>query len=349
MTDVFNNPSNDYILPALKPCESISDSLVFEFLPKEYVGVTLGPNIVTSMSLGDIQEPISDYSTEKKIIQSGEVVYIQGLTKGLIKRTQVFDIPYTSYGDNDKFFLALDLSINFYKNFKYMSIDIEASANFGQNIDIDDATNLVFGNNYIGINATYDSSFFQFQGLSDGWDFDIYNVNILIIDASLDINSPFPAVIDSSGNRVNQSYVLSADSSLETLAAKYINGAMQGVVLKTTFPNNSTITCSDEWIYLNHVPNTVTIWEQDTIDPSAFIAITKRVDVGLNGPDSSTVMGASGYLDFITTNNEWSKIGSLYARVNPPDINDGDTNLVNGFYLFNPHDFDVAVDYIIVK
>jgi len=349
MTDVFNNPSNDYIFPSLKPCESISDSLVFEFLPKEQVGVTNGVNVVTSMNLGDIQEAISDYSNEKKIIQSGEVVYIPGLTKGLIKRTQVFDIPYASHNDNDKFFLAIDLSINYYKNFKFLSIDIDTSSNFNQNLDIDDALNISFGANYIAVNSTYDASFFTFQGALNGWDFDINNVKISIIDASLDSNSTFPAIIDSSGNRVQQTYTLNENLSLETLAAKYVNGAMQGVVLKSIYPSDSNILCSDKWLYVNHVPNTVVVWEPDILDPSAFIPVTKKVDVGLNGAGTSDTLSAGEYLDLITTENEWFKIGSLYAKVNAPDLADGDINLINGFYLFNPHDFEVEVDYLIIK
>jgi hypothetical protein len=350
MSDLFNNSKNNYVMGATPPCENLSDEFIFEFLPKEYVGIVNGANVPLSMFLGDIQQVVTDYTKEKKLLQSGEITYISGLTKGLIQRTQVFDIPYY-FSTIDKYFLMVDLSINHYRNFRFTSLDVDTSSNYTLNLDIDDAINIDFANNGVGLTSYYDSSTMSFQGNSAGWDFDVSNVTVTLIDASLDSSSPIPSIIDASGNRTNQTYVLVEDPSVGCEAAKYLNGAMLGFVLKIEYPVSTTVLCTDEWIYYNHVPNTKTYYESVAVDTSTYYQkFTKTVDVGKNGMGDSSVMSAGDYLDLITNNNEWNKVGQFYSLVNTVDLLNGDeNNLVNGFYLYNPHDFDVMVEYILIN
>ena len=60
-------------------------------------------------------------------------------------------------------------------------------------------------------------------------------------------------------------------------------------------------------------------------------------------------MSAGDYLEYITANNYWNKIGSFYLIASAPDTESDDSvsNLINGFYLYNPHDFPIKVEYMV--
>jgi hypothetical protein len=106
--DLFNNPSNDYVSPSFPPCSNVGDSYTFEFLPKEQVGVTDGLDILTSMQFSSLKIPVTTWNQQKKVLQSGEVTYINGLTKGLTYKQQAFTITYTPFSSaNDKYYLKL--------------------------------------------------------------------------------------------------------------------------------------------------------------------------------------------------------------------------------------------------
>ena len=264
MSDVFNNPSNDYINPGLAPCSGTSDSYTFKFLPKGEVGIVSGKEIVQAMDLSDIEIAVTAWVNEQKIIRSGEVIYVPGLTKGLNSRTQYFDIPINPAQTDQEYFFILDLSINYYYNFRYYDINIEASANYTAQTNITNVLNSVFSNNHIAVTVMYDPSNFTFTGTNVGWDYDITNTVLTLIDASQNSSSPFAALIID-GERIAQTYTLVEDSSSAIPAAKYLNGGMLGYVLKGTYP--STAGDTNRWFYLNNVQSPFS-----TYDTISFIS-----------------------------------------------------------------------------
>ena len=120
MSDVFNNPSNDYVNPGLSPCAGASDDSYFG-IGDGTAEIVSGSDILAKLDLSDIKIPVSAYSTESKIISEGEVVYIPGLTKGLQKKVQGFYMPTLVSNDDtlNPYFFTIDLSLHYYKNFKY--------------------------------------------------------------------------------------------------------------------------------------------------------------------------------------------------------------------------------------
>jgi hypothetical protein len=57
-------------------------------------------------------------------------------------------------------------------------------------------------------------------------------------------------------------------------------------------------------------------------------------------------MSAGDYLEWITENEDWKKVGDSYIWTSAPD--NGDTrNLIDGFYVYNPQTFPVQIDYLI--
>ncbi len=248
--DVFNNPSNDYVDPGLAPCAGTGDDAYFEFI-QGGAGITSGADILAFMDLSNIKVPVTTWSIQKKTLQSGEVAYVTGTEKGLMNRTQVFDIVPDGYSDDtSKFFMMLDISISYYNNFRYYNSNVDSSSNYSLNISIENAMNIALDANAVKAGVVYDPSTFSFVGTAAGYDFNVSNAVLTLIDASMNANSPFPAIIVG-GVNVPQVYTLIEDSDKDLPATKYPNGAMLGYVLKSMYPTGSCM--YDSWIYMNHV------------------------------------------------------------------------------------------------
>jgi hypothetical protein len=328
--DVFNNVSNDYIQPDLAPCPgSGGDDFYFEFLSGKSVGVIDGNKTLASLSFSDFSQIVAGWSQDKKYIQAGEVIYIPGLTKGVYSKSQSFPFYFTTDASSI-YYMKVDASISFYRNFRYSTYNLTATADFESSADISSVVNIALENLGASVTFTYDDvSTFTFGG-SAGYDFSITNMNVVRTDTSIN-------------------YELTEDEELATPAFKYPNGGMLGYMLKTLYPTTAEAE-SDRWLYMNHVPSTLTFYEASTGDAGSYVQYTKTVDVGMNGSSTSTTMSAGDYLYYIDINNLWDKVGSMRSWISAPDSTTSYTsNLLTGFYLYNPHEFPVQVDYILLN
>lgn len=405
--DLFNNISNDYIYPDLPECPGASDSATFEFLPGNQVGIISGSSIISAMNLGDISQPVEGWVQQTKLLQPGEIIFIQGLTKGITFRTQNFIIS-DDVSTYSKWYMNVDLSINYYKNFKYYNDSLKATSDFTNGVSIDTALDIAFSDKGIKVTTSYiDASALIFTSTQQGYYFNITNINssTFIPNTSIYIETL-------------------VDFKSQSLPAyKYPNSAMLGYVLKVTYPSNAGV--ADRFVELNHVPDeleyfenadvsifntqgsytttsyltsahdvsifvspatwepstyidaslashdvsiflTNAIWEPSTyantpIDVSVFNSYasydvstyykryTKAVDVGMNGDSTSTTMSAGDYLDWVQTYNKWEKVGVLKIWLTAPDPESSlIENLITGFYVFNPHEFAVKLDYMTI-
>jgi hypothetical protein len=323
-TDLFNNPSNDYIHPNLAPCPDAGDTYTFEFLGKKNVGITNGSKTLLDMSFADLHQDVTGWAQDKKFIQSQEVVFVAGLTKGVTTKVIVFPINPSG---ND-FDISVGFSVGYYKNFRYYTTTIHAEGDPINQIGIEDAINIALGASNIGVNLVYDPSKFTFSSAIAGLDFSISTINY---DASLNIG-----------------YILTPDISAGIPAAKYPNTAMLGYVLKPAYPTSANIPANN-WVYINHVPDTLVYYDVSTVDMVTSTRYFKTVDVGMSGASTEEVMSAGDYLNYVDVNNKWDKVGSLQAWITAPDVaGDVVENLITGFYLYNPHDFAIQVDYLLM-
>lgn len=494
-TDVFNNPSNDYVYPALSPCAGSGSDSNLEFID-DGIGIISGSDILAKIDFSSISIPVSAYSVETKILGEREVTYIPGLTKGLSLKQQGFQIPNISSHDEDlnSLFYHIDLSINYYQGFQYTFTDVSVSADYGQNINLEDALNIAFGDLGIRVESIYDPSTLIFKGTLEGYDFTVSNVVLTTIPSS------DPSVFDT-----EISYPLTEDPSLFVPYAKYPNGGMQGIIMKGIYPSSTPMDPYDHWVYINQVSDVVavyspieianylneikvdfspgitfgpfvgdvstaledltldtiiigpgdaindcsilgctisdsSIWasrifwtdftgsaiensevnifsvdasERSTItgsiindssvwnttitdtsiynsilydvsiigctlyncteeelvdkenttdiyiDPSIGIESTvidsstyytkalKRVDVGMNGCSTLDIMSAGDYLQWVTDNNYWKKFGDMFIWTSAPDGCSSCYNLLDGFYVYNPHAFDIKIEYML--
>lgn len=335
MIDIFNNPSNDYIIPDLAPCAGDgSDTNTFEFLPNEQVGIISGNSVISSMNLGDISQSVEGWVQQTKILQAGEVTYIPGLTKGIESEIQYFpwdgSVAYT--GVTHELYMSLDISLSYYSNFKYYDTALHVTADPSNGITIENALNIALGNLGVLMTADYSSYGLIFTGSQDGYWF-----NVSAIDVSL--WEPDSLVYSAS---------LIEDASSKVPAYKYPNGAMLGYVLKITYP--SITEDSDNYVLINHVPDYFTYYEASTGNPDCYIKYVKAVDVGLSGiscdPDK---ISAGDYLYYVQTNEEWEKVGPVRVWLTAEDPADSNIeNLITGFYVFNPHTFAVKIDYMTI-
>jgi hypothetical protein len=349
MADLFNNNiSNDYVNPNLPQCPGAPDAASFEFLPNQEVGVISGSNVLLSMSLGDLVQPVTGWTQETKLLQSGEVAYISGLTKAVSFKREVFPIDGSAAWSNinDPDYMTVDLSINYYRNFRYYEdISIHAISDVNTGIDIASAINIALGAKGIGATvayAAYNSSIyaFTFTGSPAGYWYDITEIDVSRWNPTVGLTTPDP----STGVRAS----LTEDPSLAIPSAKYPNGGMLGYVLKVTYPTSVTADYL-KYIELNHVPNSLVYFEPSTGDPNSYVRYDKDVDVGLSGASTSTTLSAADYLDYVQSNNKWDKVGVLrmWLAAEDPD-NSSVTNLITGFYLFNPQTFPVEISYMII-
>jgi len=333
-TDLFNNnTSNDYVNPDLPQCPGESDSAIFEFLPNQQVGVISGSDIIMSMSLGDILQPVTGWVQQTKILQPGEVIFVQGLTRGISSKVQIFpfDASVIYTGSNHQYYLSVDMSINYYKNFRYYQDSIYVTADYTNQINIENALNIEFDNRGITVSASYDPSALSFTSNVLG-----YNYNITSLDVSL-------FQFDTSTNSI-----LAEDTSSNIPAFKYPNGAMLGYVLKITYPNSVTDQ-SSMYIDINHAPDYLVYFEPSTGNTDAYLRYYKAVDVGLNGASTDDTMSAADYLDYVQSNNKWEKVGVLKIWLAAQDPENSNVeNLITGFYLFNPQTFAVQIEYMII-
>lgn len=352
MSDVFNNPSNKYVDPGLAPCSNISDSYAFRIIDNNAV-VTNGNEVLEKLNLNDLSVSINDWASKRVFLKAGEVVYIPGLSKGLSTKKQFFNIP--NFGAlNQKYYMAVDASISYYDNFSSVIDKIDASANWASNLDIDDAVNIELSKTAANLNFSYDPSYFTIEGNQAGQEFEVNSMELTLIDASLDQTSPFPTMIDpSTGDRIPQVYNLSQNIELEQPALIYPNGAMLGYVIKNTFPADKA-ECS-KWIYMNNVYSPYIIYEEADAslytDPSIlYEKNTKKVDVGRNEEGTDNVISAMEYLNYVNTNNLWNKVGAFSANITANDSPIcGYNSLIGGFYLYNPHNYTMQVEYLIIN
>jgi len=349
MVDVFSNPSNDYIYPALSPCPNVADSNVLKFLPNGEIGIVFGNKIISSISFADVMIAINSFNKQQQIIEPGEVIFISGLTKGLNNKQQGFWFPNLGSSDLNPFFMEIDLSINYYKNFKFTYSNIEASANYSQNLDIQDALNVVFNDLGIKVASFYDSSALDFQGSQEGYDFNISNVLLTLIDASQNADSPFTPIIVN-GQRVPIQYTLIEDPSIFESFAKYPNTAMQGIILKGTFPISNNIAEEDKWLYLNHVTDYITIYNPINaiynsdvsteliirFDSSTIIGTKYPIDISINTTDASldvsteiidsSIINWINATNVIITNSTINNSNIYDSSINDSSINDSYIN-----------------------
>lgn len=284
MADLFNNPSNDYVNPGLNPCRGYADESYLEFFNDENIGILKGINTVTYINFKDFKEGVSDWSQQSKILRPGEISFVSGPYKGLLYETHVFPFPtsVSNITDTDKqFFMGIEASIYFYKNFSDKYINIDVSANYSNNVSIENALNIALDNNGAGLLSDYDPDYITFKSNSKGFDFDITNVKLKIIDASQNSNSPFATVIVN-GQRVEQVYTLTEDLSKQIPAVKYPNGAFKGIVMKVKYPtkySGAALGENSKWIYLHHVINSVTYYEPITVTYTTDVSTTLYVNM----------------------------------------------------------------------
>lgn len=337
MTDLFNNISNDYINPDLAPCAGGSDDeYTFEFLPGEQAGIVSGSSIIASMGLGDISQEVDGWVQQTKYLQPGEVTFIQGMTKGISYRVQYFPFidPVEYDGELDEYYMSLDISINYYKNFRYYQDSIFVTGDYDEGITIENALDIAFDAKGINVSSTYDPSGLTFTGSQAGYAFNItaIDVSLFLPDASIETAS------------------LVEDTSSAIPAFKYPNGAMLGYVLKVTYPTSSTVEDYQKYIQINHVPDYLTYYEASTGDANCYVKHTDAVDVGLSGTAcTEDTLSAADYLDKVETNGWWEKVGVLRIWLTAEDPADSATeNLITGFYVYNPQSFAVKIDYMTI-
>lgn len=336
--DLFNNPSNDYIYPGLSPCPGIGDDQYLVWTANG-LAIIKGSDVVSEIGFNDLQVPVNSFSKQQVILGPGEVTFIPGLTKGLCNKNIGFFLPALNSSDLElnSFFLGIDFSINYYKNFSYTSTHIDVSGNFEQNIGISDALNIKLSELGIKVAATYDPSILCFAGTTPGYEYFITNAILRVYDASEAFDSPFPV----GGNA--PTYDLLEDPSAFIPAMKYPNTAMQGIALKGIYPSGQA-EC-DKWLYLHHVTDYVITFDPYDVNYDTEVSTNLAISYPIDYP------GKPDFIDYVTTSDIYGLIidsaviedasisNSIITNSNIQDSNIRDSSIENdsiiGIYASN--------------
>jgi len=134
------------------------------------------------------------------------------------------------------------------------------------------------------------------------------------------------------------------DSSIYTSYisdASLINCTLYNV---TVDPSTATLE-NCKIVQINMTQDCSIAWDVDS--STYYQKYIKKLDVGMNGGSTETVMSAGDYLDYINTNDLWRQFGDMYAWTTAPDECSDCHNLIDGFYVYNPHTFDVKIEYML--
>ena len=280
MIDLFNNPSNDYINPGLSPCPGNADE---QYLTWDQKGLAVikGSNIISLLDFTGMHIPVTAFNKQQVIVGPGEVIFIPGLTKGLCHRVQGFLMPSLTSTNAalNPYFMQLDFSINYYKNFSFTTTSFDVSGNYTQNVNIENAADIAMDKYGIRVGSLYEPSIFSFIGTVPGYDFQVSNVAISIIDASQNAASPFPKGANA------PKYELPEDPSVSVLYAKYPNTAMQGIAVRGYYIDDFT-EC-DKWFYLNHASDYAVEYNPVLLDFDADVSTRLSIEY-----DPSTSIGS---------------------------------------------------------
>jgi hypothetical protein len=132
------------------------------------------------MGLGDINQTIEGWFQQTKLLQPGEIIYVQGLTKGISNKSQYFPFDGSILYNNSyhSYYLSADISINYYKNFRYYENSLHVTADETNGIDIANAFNIAFGSLGVNITVSYDPSGLTFIGSQSGYSFDVTAMDV---------------------------------------------------------------------------------------------------------------------------------------------------------------------------
>jgi hypothetical protein len=161
--------------------------------------------------------------------------------------------------------------------------------------------------------------------------------------------------IDSSIERVSIYETLIWDSSINN-AIIYDSSIYNSLIEDSSLVRCTTYNCTfDPLTYFEDtrdilVDPSISSTYIITHDTSIFyIKKIKRLEVGMSGCSSDSVMSAGDYLKWVTDNNLWNKFSEMYIWTSSIDCPECPTcrNLINGFYVYNPQTFDVKIEYMV--
>lgn len=362
--DVFKSATNNYAYPERNACSGVADTTYLGFFPKENIGLIRGNTILSKINFKDFRLEVDSWNQETKIFEPGEISYIAGLTKGLMREAHVF--PFLDFNSLDvnknRYFMKIDALISYYRNFTSYNKVLSASSDYSNSLDIANALNLELSDLNSPIGAAYDTDSISFTGNNEGFKFDIRNVQLTLIDSSVNPNSPFDASIVN-GKRVPRTYTLNEDLDQYIPSAKYPNGAFRGIVMKIEYPEdyyNEELMDPDKYVFVHHIHNDVTYYDSSilsltkdvsvnyvvTRDSSiySYIGVTKPyIDLSFNVTDNSCNIDTSAgpYPD--TSTYDSSTYGIFYN--NTLYDKNIDTSILSNYNILDSSANDASIDY----
>jgi len=377
--DLFNkyyqNPDKQYLKTNMI-CSGAADGSYNFNIAKSSANISSGDELIASLDLSGINEKLTEYNKETRVIEAYDFVYIKGFNKGRTYQRNVFlSVPKELMDDEDMLYITgLEFYIDYYRNGIAKRVDIKTSGSLKNEQTILEAVQEILDNNQIKVTITLDGNLFVFTGTETGYEFHIgcdSHPNAIKCFSHIDVNDPtneYPHDIEELMYDYCPAYVP---------PFKYRNGAFRGVIINPKYPEYNANSISDiqRSLKVAFVPNRIhmdlpvrvagrILYDQrnfDIIADYSDMMEKQRFEQWRNIDESTlcedecyykhlanrNILGIYGFVDWMYEHNNegWANVGSLFANIAPIDTQDtSDKNLIPGFVVYNPNPFPVIIN-----
>ena len=421
-TDLFgkyyNNPTKSSIYSNLTCNGRSADELSFDITGSEGV-ITDNANTLSSIDLSDVHVPMTQYTSDMKTIDPYSYIYVKGMSYGDTLMSKFYgQIPDSIHSvDNWEYNCSIIFSIKYrdYKNGKNKNLIACVSGNIISESTFIDEINMFFEHADITMESSYNNGYIRFDSTKAGFEFWINhvmivpNTNIDVIytalnndynwivyvnddtnvkkyidcESSVDVCKIFKQLNDNINIDTGRCYLFE-DLKQYISNKKYRNGAMKGIVLKSTYPmfNSDDIYDYQESLKIAHIVDRIEdyIPIPEEISEGNDIHLRRLVDVIdsfnplydnyhvicscdctgceptqitkdefiIEKLNEENVIGLEGYCNYLTDNNMWETVGHFYARTSISDDPNEPycKNYIPSVIIYNPNPFPVIVNYL---
>ena len=248
----FNDPKKQYIFTDMRCKKGSADELHFHIEGSEGV-ISNNISELSKIDLSGIQDSLTEWKNESRIIEPHDYVYFKGFSQGLAYQRNVFlRIPQCLL--NNEYFLyitGIAFNIKYRKGGCPVTSYIEAQGNWDKEISFLDAINEKMEDAEIPVKISLVDDMIVFESEVLGYEYyistDLHTNTIrLFTNDVVDLGG----IVDVYLNDFDKGYVP---------PRKYRNGAFKGIVLVPTYPqfNADNIHSEQKALYISHIKDRI--------------------------------------------------------------------------------------------
>lgn len=368
----FNNPDTQYLHTNMICSGARSETDKTFSISRDNATISNGATTLSSMDLSSIEEILSEWKLEDRIIEPYDFTYIKGFSIGRTYQRNAFIFVPDELIDDEAFLYitGVEFFVDTYKNGLVSRTKIYAIGDYENRESFIDATQEVLDNNEIPLTISLDGNILVLTSTKLGAEFHIgseEHPNAVRI-FSTDVDG-YGTDLIKGVNKLMYDYCPAYIPPF-----KYKNGAFKGVCIKPLYPiyNSDFIPETAKALKIAFIPNrvemtlpvqvdskllydkrcfTVLADHSDVIEKQEFekwrdVDNTMKCDTlgYIQSLSNRNVLGLYGFINHVYENNLWLSTGTMFMNLAPTDSQDtADKNLIPSFVVYNPNPFPVQL------